>query len=91
MNSLILKPDIFNWKNFILPKLWYVCIFRLVDEVGMAQGGEGLDGKEQGVMELVEARGRSGRKGARLHGGVHHEETAGIHQFLVVASVGATT
>ena len=78
MNSLLLKPDIFNWKNFILPKPLHGCIFRFVGEGGIARGGDRRQGKEHDVMEQEECAREEREESARSHGGVHHEEKAGV-------------
>ena len=78
MNSLLLEPNIFNWKNFILSKSLHDCIFRFIGEGGIARGGDGRQGAEHGVMDLEDCAREEQEEGARLHGGGHHEETAGV-------------
>ena len=78
VNSFLLKPDIFNWKNFILPKPLHGCIFRFVGEGGIARVGDGRQGKEHDVMEQEQCAREEREESARSHGGVHHEEKAGI-------------
>ena len=78
MNSLLLEPEIFNCKNFILPKTLHDCVFRFIGEGGMARGEEELRGKEYVVMEHEDCAREEREEGARPYGGVHHEEKTGV-------------
>ena len=78
VNSFLVGLEIFSWENFILPKPLHGCYFRFIGEGGIARGVDGRQGEEHGMMELEDCAREEREEGARLHGGGHHKETAGV-------------